>query len=203
MTKTVCVKNADWVVAWDASSRRHAYLEHGDVVFAGDTLTFVGRELFGPRRRDDRRPRPHGDARPDQHPLPPRPRGQLSRHPRGARRARDVHVGPLRARAGVYVAGRRGASCACAEVAYCELLRSGVTTLVDISRDLRGLDRADRRRSGLRGFLAPGYASRAGCCADDHCSTTTGTRRAAARRSRRRCGSATTWPSIPAGACPA
>ena len=40
MTKTVCVKNADWVVAWDASSRRHAYLEHGDVVFTGDMLTF-------------------------------------------------------------------------------------------------------------------------------------------------------------------
>ena len=46
-TKTVCVKNADWVVAWDASSRRHAYLEHGDVVFAGDTLTFVGRDYSG------------------------------------------------------------------------------------------------------------------------------------------------------------
>ena len=46
-TKTVCVKNADWVVAWDASSRRHAYLEHGDVVFAGDTITFVGREYSG------------------------------------------------------------------------------------------------------------------------------------------------------------
>ena len=35
MTNTVWIRNADWVVAWDASNRRHAYLEHGDVVFAG------------------------------------------------------------------------------------------------------------------------------------------------------------------------
>ena len=47
MTKTVCVKNADWVVAWDAASRRHAYLEHGDVAFAGDTLTYVGKSAPG------------------------------------------------------------------------------------------------------------------------------------------------------------
>ncbi len=47
MTKTVCVKNADWVVAWDASSGSHAYLEHGDVAFTGDTLTFVGRGYPG------------------------------------------------------------------------------------------------------------------------------------------------------------
>ena len=47
MTKTVCVVDADWVVAWDASNRRHAYLEHGDVAFTGDTLAFVGRRYPG------------------------------------------------------------------------------------------------------------------------------------------------------------
>ena len=49
MTNTAWIKNADWVVAWDAANRRHAYLERGDVVFAGNTLTFVGRELSGAR----------------------------------------------------------------------------------------------------------------------------------------------------------
>ena len=47
MTNTVWIRNADWVVAWDASNRRHAYLEHGDVVFAGNAITFVGRGYAG------------------------------------------------------------------------------------------------------------------------------------------------------------
>ena len=47
MTRTVWIRNADWVVAWDPSNRRHAYLEHGDVVFAGNSITFVGRGYPG------------------------------------------------------------------------------------------------------------------------------------------------------------
>ena len=49
----------------------------------------------------------------------------------------------------------RGAS---AESAYCELLRSGVTTLVDVSPPWSGWVELFAQ-SGLRGFLAPGYAS--------------------------------------------
>jgi N-acyl-D-aspartate/D-glutamate deacylase len=47
MANTVWIRNADWVVAWDASAGRHAYLTGGDVVFAGDALTFVGRGYRG------------------------------------------------------------------------------------------------------------------------------------------------------------
>jgi len=47
MTRTVRITNADWVVAWDPSNGRHAYLEHGDVVFAGNSITFVGRGYAG------------------------------------------------------------------------------------------------------------------------------------------------------------
>jgi cytosine/adenosine deaminase-related metal-dependent hydrolase len=47
---------------------------------------------------------------------------------------------------------------ASAEFAYCELLKSGVTSLIDISPAWDGW--ADMlAKSGLRGFLAPGYAS--------------------------------------------
>jgi cytosine/adenosine deaminase-related metal-dependent hydrolase len=47
---------------------------------------------------------------------------------------------------------------ACAEAAYCELLLSGVTTLVDISGEYPGwVDLF--AKSGLRGVLAPTYAS--------------------------------------------
>ena len=36
------------MVAWDASANRHAYLKNGDVVFAGNALTFVGKSYRGP-----------------------------------------------------------------------------------------------------------------------------------------------------------
>jgi cytosine/adenosine deaminase-related metal-dependent hydrolase len=50
------------------------------------------------------------------------------------------------------------ASAASAEFAYCELLLSGVTSLVDISPAWDGWIELFAK-SGLRGFLAPGYAS--------------------------------------------
>jgi len=50
------------------------------------------------------------------------------------------------------------ARAASAEFAYCELLLSGVTSLVDISPPWEGWVELFAK-SGLRGFLAPGYAS--------------------------------------------
>lgn len=47
---------------------------------------------------------------------------------------------------------------ACLELAACELLRSGVTSLVDIGAPWDGWADA-MARTGLRGFLAPGFAS--------------------------------------------
>ena len=47
MTATTCIRNAACIVAWDAANRRHAYLMGGDVAFAGDTLSFVGRHYDG------------------------------------------------------------------------------------------------------------------------------------------------------------
>ena len=156
MTKTVCVKNADWVVAWDASSRRHAYLERGDVVFAGDTLTFVGRDY--PGRADetiDGRGLMVMPGLIDVHSHP-----CLEASYRGIREEHGVpemYMSGLFERAGAYWPDDEG-KLACAEAAYCELLRSGVTTLVDISGDYPGWVELIAR-SGLRGVLAPSYAS--------------------------------------------
>src|SRR5262249_13442272 len=50
------------------------------------------------------------------------------------------------------------AGAASAEFAYCELLLSGVTSLVDISPAWDGWIELFEK-SGMRGFLAPGYAS--------------------------------------------
>ena len=156
MDKTVCVKNADWVVAWDASSRRHAYLEHGDVAFAGDTLTFVGRDYSG--RADetiDGRGLMVMPGLIDVHSHP-----CLEASYRGIREEHGVpemYMSGLFERAGAYWPDDEG-KLACAEAAYCELLRSGVTTLVDISGDYPGWLELIAR-SGLRGVLAPSYAS--------------------------------------------
>jgi cytosine/adenosine deaminase-related metal-dependent hydrolase len=156
MSRTVCVKNADWVVAWDASSRRHAYLERGDVVFAGDTLTFVGRDYSG--RADetiDGRGLMVMPGLIDVHSHP-----CLEASYRGIREEHGVpemYMSGLFERAGAYWPDDEG-KLACAEAAYCELLRSGVTTLVDISGEYPGWLELIAR-SGLRGVLAPSYAS--------------------------------------------
>src|SRR6185437_9310453 len=47
MRATTCIRNAACVVAWDATSRCHAYLMGGDVAFSGDTISFVGRHYDG------------------------------------------------------------------------------------------------------------------------------------------------------------
>ena len=44
---TIWIQNADWVVAWDDSTRGHGYLTGADVVFEDDRLAFVGRGYAG------------------------------------------------------------------------------------------------------------------------------------------------------------
>ena len=43
MTGTTVIKNADWVVGWDATTGGHKYIRNGDVVFSGEGITFVGK----------------------------------------------------------------------------------------------------------------------------------------------------------------
>ena len=40
---TTLIKNASWVVAFDAATGKHKYLRNADVAFAGGKLTFVGK----------------------------------------------------------------------------------------------------------------------------------------------------------------
>ena len=91
---------------------------------------------------------------------------------------------------------------ACAEAAYCELLLSGVTTLVDISGEYPGwIDLF--ARSGLRGVLAPAYASSRWVVRRSHLLEYEWNEAAGRQASRRRSGSATSSPSIRAAGCPA
>jgi cytosine/adenosine deaminase-related metal-dependent hydrolase len=113
----------------------------------------------------------------------------------------EMYMSGLFERAGAYWPDDEG-KLACAEAAYCELLRSGVTTLVDISGRLPGLAGADRPQRAPR-RARPLYASSRWVVRRSHLLEYEWNEAPAARRSRRPCGSATTWPSIRAGACPA
>ena len=156
MPRTACIRNADWVVAWDASSRRHAYLQNGDVAFAGNTITFVGKRYEGA-----------ADETVDGRGLLVMP-GLIDVHAHPGHEAsyrgiREEHGVPelymtgLFERSVAYWLDDEG-RLACTEAACCELLLSGVTTLVDISGNYPGwVDLM--ARSGLRTVLAPMYAS--------------------------------------------
>jgi 5-methylthioadenosine/S-adenosylhomocysteine deaminase len=49
--ETTCIRGADWVVAYDQSTRQHIYLRDADVAFAGGKIVHVGR-YAGPSQRE-------------------------------------------------------------------------------------------------------------------------------------------------------
>jgi 5-methylthioadenosine/S-adenosylhomocysteine deaminase len=154
---TTVIKNADWVIAWDEGAGRHVYRRGADVAFADDMIIFVGRNYPGIAERlidgKDRLVLPgliDIHSHPEHEPLY---RGVREEHG-----VRNMHMTGLYERSQAFSAPDDEARAASAEFAYCELLLSGVTSLVDISPPWDGwIDLF--AKSGLRGFLAPGYAS--------------------------------------------
>ena len=154
---TTLIRNADWVVTWDVECGRHAYRRNVDLAFTGDRIVHLGPNYAGPAERlidgAGRAVIPglvNIHSHPEHEPL--------------YRGIREEHGLPSMHMTGLYERSQalsapddeaRGAS---AESAYCELLRSGVTTLVDVSPPWSGWVELFAQ-SGLRGFLAPGYAS--------------------------------------------
>jgi len=156
MEKTTCISKADWVIAWDEDHRRHVYMCEADVVFEGDTIVFVGRGYEGPV-----------DNRVDGYKLCVMP-GLVDIHAHPStessyRGIREDHGVPQMYMSGMYERslafqpdeqGNRASS----EAAYCELLKSGVTSLCDLILPYPGwVDLV--AKSGLRGFLGPAFAS--------------------------------------------
>jgi cytosine/adenosine deaminase-related metal-dependent hydrolase len=153
---TTWIRNASWVIAWDAPLGCHVYLRDADVVFSGNSIIYVG----------------HGyadgaDELIDGRDLLVMP-GLIDIHSHPStepffRGIREEHGVPAMFMSGLYersqafhpsMAGRRAGK----EVAYCEMLLTGITTVADLSGNDPGwIDLA--ARSGLRVFLAPGYAS--------------------------------------------
>ena len=156
MTSTTCIRDASCIVAWDAANHRHAYLMGGDVVFADDTLSFVGRHYDGA-----------ADTTIDGSNLMVMP-GLVNLHSHPStepffRGVREEHGVPSMYMSGLYersVAMQPDPESRKAgkQVAFCEMLLSGITSVADLSGIDEGwIDLA--AQSGLRVFLAPSYAS--------------------------------------------
>lgn len=163
---TTLIKNAAWVVAWDAASKNHVYRQNVDVAFSGDALTHLGPSFSG-----------EADTVVDGSKLMVIPGFvDIHSHPQlepSYRGLREEHGVPNMYMAGLFE--RSGAFCppddafreASFEVAACELLLSGVTSICDIGDIWPGwVDLFTR--SGLRGFLAPGFASAKWKLKNDH-----------------------------------
>jgi cytosine/adenosine deaminase-related metal-dependent hydrolase len=156
MSTITCIRNAAFIIAWDAASCRHRYLTDGDLAFSGDSITFVGRHYEGLT-----------DGVIDGHGLMVMP-GLIDvhSHPNTEpfyRGVREEHGVPAMYMSGLYersIAFRPDATARRAgkQVAYCEMLLSGVTSVADLSGNDEGwIDLA--AQSGLRVFLAPSFAS--------------------------------------------
>ena len=165
MTTTV-IRNAAWVIAWDDRQGRHTYRRDVDVAFTGDRVSHIGPGYAGPADRvidggkllvmpgliDIH-------SHPEHEPLY---RGIREEHG-----LPSMHMTGLYERSQALSAPDDEARQASAEFAYCELLRSGVTSLVDITAPWPGWVELFAQ-SGMRGFLAPGYASARWYMEDDH-----------------------------------
>jgi 5-methylthioadenosine/S-adenosylhomocysteine deaminase len=127
MTATV-IKNADWVIAWDEGVSRQVYRRGVDIAFTDDRIDFVGRDYAGPRTGSSTAGLPgliDLHSHPEHEPFY---RGVREEHG-----LRNMHMTGLYERSQAFSATDDAARAASAEFAYCELLLSGVTSLVDIS----------------------------------------------------------------------
>jgi 5-methylthioadenosine/S-adenosylhomocysteine deaminase len=165
MTTTV-IKNAAWVIAWDEGQGHQVYRRGIDLAFEGDRIVHLGRDFAGVADRViDGSTRLVLPGLIDIHSHPehePLYRGIREEHG-----LPSMHMTGLYERSQALSATDDEARATSAEFAYCELLLSGVTSLVDISPPWSGwVDLF--AKSGMRGFLAPGYASARWYLEDDH-----------------------------------
>ena len=163
---TTLIKKASWAIAWDEAAKRHVYRRDVDVAFSDDTITHVGPSFEGTAERildgTDLMVMP-GLVDIHSHPQhEPSYRGLREEHG-----LRNMYMTGLFERSGAYGATDDAFREASFEVAACELLLSGVTSLCDIGAIWPGwVDLF--ARSGLRGFLAPGFASARWKLENDH-----------------------------------
>lgn len=164
-SRTTVIRNAAWVVAWDEASERHVYRREVDVAFRDDEIVSISADYDGPADEviagDSLLVMP-GLVNVHSHPLS-EPLGKGFFEDLGNPRLGMSGLFDYMPVYGPDLDGMR----ICAEVAYAELLKSGVTTLVDLSVPYPGwLDLLDA--SGLRGVVAPMHRSARWRCDNGH-----------------------------------
>ncbi|HWK43629.1 MAG TPA: amidohydrolase family protein [Stellaceae bacterium] len=153
---TTLIKNAAWVVAWDAGAGRHVYLNDADVAFTDGTLTHVGPSFIGTADRTiDGRGRMVMPGLVNIHAHPssePMSKGFMDEVG-----SAGLYMSSLYEYMPLFRPDPEGVK-ACVLVALSELLLSGVTTVADLSMAHDGwLDILGE--SGIRACVAPMYRS--------------------------------------------
>ena len=156
MSNVTLIRNADWVIAWDESSKSHGYLRNADVAFQGNTIIHVGKSYDGkPDHVIDGRDLMVMPGLVDIHSHP-----SLEPSWRGIREEHGVpemYMTGLYERSVAYGRDEEGER-ASMEVAYSELLLSGVTSIADLSKPYPGwidLVAKSGLPSTLSGDIAP------------------------------------------------
>jgi cytosine/adenosine deaminase-related metal-dependent hydrolase len=153
---TTVIRNADLVVAWDASAKQHVYMPDADVAFDGGALTFVGRGYAGPAEEEisgrGLMVMP-GLVNIHSHPSSePMNKGLIDEIG-----SPGLYNSSLYEFMPIFRAGSEAVP-SCVRVALSELLLSGVTTLADLSMAHPGwLDLL--AESGMRVCIAPMFKS--------------------------------------------
>jgi cytosine/adenosine deaminase-related metal-dependent hydrolase len=153
---TTIIRNAAWLVAWDEAAGSHVYRRDVDLAFAGDTITAIGAV-----------PRTQGATEIDGHDFLVMP-GFVDVHAHPSSEpllkgltdevgSRQLYMSSLYEYLPLFEGDDEGRR-ACNEVALCELMQSGVTTVCDLSaaRD-DWLDTLGE--SGIRAYAAPMFRS--------------------------------------------
>jgi len=164
MTVT-CIRNARWAAVWNVDTEAHEYQNHIDIVLRGDTVVWVGPgyddnvdvEIDG----RDRFVMPgliNVHSHPSSEPIKKGFREEFGNP--------QMHMSPLYDRAFMLQTDDAG-SCLALQYAVAELLRSGVTSVVDLSFPYEGwLD--TMARTGIRAWIVPSYASSRWSTKDGH-----------------------------------
>ena len=153
---TTVIRAADWVIAWDAEQRSHRYLRRADVAFHGGSITHVGRGYAGAAEEEiDGRGlmvmpglvniHSHPTSEPGNKGLLEELGSPLLGQSSLYEFMPVFHIGPA-------------AAGAATRVAMAELLRSGVTTIVDLSGVRPGWA-DDLAATGIRAWLGAMYRS--------------------------------------------
>jgi len=155
MDQAICIRNARWVVRWNQDAERHEYLRHADVAFTGDEILFVGTRYVG--RLDEEIDGRALMVMPGLINIHCHPTSQpITRGVREEMANRALYMTALYDGAGPWRADSEALHYG-ATVAYGELLKSGVTTVVDSAAHPPADWIELMAQSGLRVFAAPGY----------------------------------------------